>query len=70
MPKYYFKTVATDLWLCLKFSHDKVVQSSIGFDKLANCMSIEFFNSVFGKISLLGYSGKFNKMIFNRVKIL
>jgi len=49
--------VSTDIWLSLKHIHNKLIASStVSFDGLADFLSIDFINSVYGKISLLGYS--------------
>jgi hypothetical protein len=52
MPKNYFKIVSTDLFLSFKNINEK--------------SSTEFIGLIFGKISLLGYSGKyFNLFLYN-----
>jgi hypothetical protein len=46
----YIRTVAVDLWLCLKhFQSDS--------EKVNDHVSFQFVSAVFGKISFLGYSG-------------
>jgi hypothetical protein len=47
IPKNYFKIVSIDLFLSIKSLHS-----------LKKITSIEFISTVYGKMSLLGYSGR------------
>ncbi len=49
--------MSTDIWLSLQHIYNQLVRTSnVSFDNLADYLSIEFINSIYGKISILGYS--------------